>query len=750
MEDFFEAAPLGIHVARADGLILRANAAELALVGHPHEAYVGKFLADFHVDRGTIDDLFARLARGETVFDLVSRVRRADGTIRWLRMSANAVVEGGAFVRSHCFSRDVTESREAEAAVRSSERQYHRLVEGARDYAVHGMDPDGRVATWNPGAEQLFGWTEGEVLGRDFSMFFAPEDLAAGMSDRMLRLACNEGRFHHVGWRTRKDGSRFWAETTLTALRDPEGRVQEIAHVTRDASERRRLDALRRRAADLSAANAAIMRAQRETVHRLGSVASHFDVPMAALERAAARLDAPRASEKVRRAAADAVRDGVAALRTSLARWQEGARTAAGGLDLQVSAVDLLRLAVEARDVLREPALAREIRVEVDVDPELSSVRVENGHLELVLYNLLANAIQRSREGSLVAIRVLPEGPGSFRIEAEDAGIGLSPDEIARILRGDDDAGSGRQATEQWIAPTLQIVEQRGGRFSVKSVPGRGSLFSAVLPRKPLRGVALGTDGEGRAAGPGAKVGVVLVVADSAAARASLGWAFGAIGWEVVQMVSVEEAFGVLRSHTFDVVAVDMTLTKVGAVDFVTRLRREGLSRSIPHVLAAVHAGAAGVAGLLVADVVPQPAPADNLFAALERACVPRGRDGTVLILGGDAETLRTTRETLDMLGYHPVQETDSDRALRWCAERAPSAVVLSPLPLGPDAFEFVHHLRRSPELRHTPLLLQAPRSLAPVQIEALRKAAAEAIQRGEGDVRQVLEDAGWALSVTA
>jgi hypothetical protein len=178
-------------------------------------------------------------------------------------------------------------------------------------------------------------------------------------------------------------------------------------------------------------------------------------------------------------------------------------------------------------------------------------------------------------------------------------------------------------------------------------------------------------------------------------------------------------------------------------VDFVTRVRQQGLSRSVPHVMAAVHAGAVGVAGLLVADVIPQPAPADHLFAALERACVPRGSKESILIFGGDGEALSATAQTLGMLGYHPVQETDSERALTSCATRAPSAVVLSPLPVGPDAFEFVHHLRRNSDLRHTPVLLQAPRSLDPGQIESLRKAAAQAIERGEGRIQQVLEDAG-------
>ena len=658
-------------------------------------------------------------------------------------------MEGGALARAHCFSRDVTGAKEVEADRRSGEDRYHRLVEGVREYAVHTLDPEGRVSTWNRGAEGLYGWAQEEVLGRDFSLFFAPEDLAAGMSERILRLVCNDGRFHHAGWRARKDGSRFWAEVTLTALRDAGGRVEEIAHVTRDASERRRLDALRRKAADLSAANLAIMDAQRKTARLLDRVGTLMEAPMAAIERAAARLRDPGAAASAALDAAAVVEDGVASLRRELVRSQDLARSDVGPEDARAGSVDLLRLAVEARDVLKEAALAREVRVEIEVDPGLTSVRADEGHLELLLHNLLANAIHLSRVGSCVSLRVLPEGPRSFRIEAEDMGLGLAPDEIARRMRGDEPSGAGGPSAGPWIAPARELVEQRGGRLVVQSVSGRGSVFSAILPMLPAAGGPAAGNGGTLAAARGARVGHVLVVADSPAAQASLRWGFGSMGWEVISVLSVEEAYDVLRSHTFDLVAVDVALSQVGAVDFVTRLRQEGLSRSVPHVLAVIHLGAVGEAGLLVADLQPQPARADHQFAALERAGVPRGNDASILVLNGDGVAVEATARTLSLLGYRPVHETDAERALRQCAMRPPSAVFLCPVPVGPDAFEFVHHLRRIPELRHTPLFLQAPRTLDPAQFESLRKAAAEAVQSGVGQIHQVLEDGGLPRSAT-
>src|SRR5437773_2090261 len=100
------------------------------------------------------------------------------------------------------------------------EERYRLLVEAVKDYAIFMLDPEGHVATWNPGAERIKGYAAGEIIGRHFSAFYPPEDVAAGKPAHELRVAAAEGRFEDDGWRLRKDGSRFWGNVVLTALRD--------------------------------------------------------------------------------------------------------------------------------------------------------------------------------------------------------------------------------------------------------------------------------------------------------------------------------------------------------------------------------------------------------------------------------------------------------------------------------------------------------------------------------------------------
>lgn len=116
------------------------------------------------------------------------------------------------------------------------------LVDNIKEYAILTLDPTGYVTTWTPAAERIKGYRPDEIIGKHFSIFYTPEDIAAGKCDRELEIAVRDGRFEEEGWRVRKDGSRFWAGVTITALRDPAGNLRGFGKVSRDLSERRRAE----------------------------------------------------------------------------------------------------------------------------------------------------------------------------------------------------------------------------------------------------------------------------------------------------------------------------------------------------------------------------------------------------------------------------------------------------------------------------------------------------------------------------
>ncbi|MEN6334352.1 MAG: PAS domain S-box protein, partial [Phycisphaerales bacterium] len=130
-------------------------------------------------------------------------------------------------------------SAEAAGAELESELSFRLLVDSIKDYAIVMIDPDGRVASWNKGAERIKGYTRNEIVGKDFSCFYPPEAIQKGLPRLELEVAAREGRFEDDGWRVRKDGSQFWANVVISAVRDEKGSLRGYAKITRDLTERK-------------------------------------------------------------------------------------------------------------------------------------------------------------------------------------------------------------------------------------------------------------------------------------------------------------------------------------------------------------------------------------------------------------------------------------------------------------------------------------------------------------------------------
>jgi PAS domain S-box-containing protein len=167
------------------------------------------------------------------------RVRK-DGSMFW----ANVVItpvrnDEGRLLGFSKVTRDLSERREHEERLRQSEERFRLLVEMIQDYAIFLLDPEGRVASWNAGAQRIKGYAAQEIIGRSFTTFYPQEALDRNWPATELEHAKRLGRFEDEGWRVRKDGSRFWANVVITALRDPDGKLRGFAKVTRDLTERR-------------------------------------------------------------------------------------------------------------------------------------------------------------------------------------------------------------------------------------------------------------------------------------------------------------------------------------------------------------------------------------------------------------------------------------------------------------------------------------------------------------------------------
>ena len=237
----------GVISTDREGRVEFMNAVAVGLTGWPEEEARGRPIGEvFRIineeTRQPAVNPIDRVLREGVVVGLANHTAliARDGTERPIADSGAPVRQGGGDVTGAVLVfRDVSEERRQEEALRQSEERFRLLIEGVQDYAIFLMGADGRVSTWNPGAERIKGYRAEEIIGRHYSTFFPPEDVASRKPERALETAAQLGRFEEEAWRVRRDGSRFWASVVLTSLRDQDGSLRGFAKITRDFTERK-------------------------------------------------------------------------------------------------------------------------------------------------------------------------------------------------------------------------------------------------------------------------------------------------------------------------------------------------------------------------------------------------------------------------------------------------------------------------------------------------------------------------------
>ena len=476
-----------IYALDADGRVATWNAGAEAVKGYTADEIVGRHVAAFYmpddVQNGKPErDLAIATAQGR-LHDEGWRVR-SDGTVFWASILITALRgRDGRLVGFGKVTRDLTERRRGEELLRESEERFRLLVNSVADYAIFVLDPAGQIASWNLGAERLKGYRADEVIGRHFSIFYPSEDVRAGVPSELLRIALDTGRVEREGWRVRKDGSLFWANVVISALRGPDGAHRGFAKVTKDLTERKRNeDALRgvlERERD-AASRLRDLDQMRTTVLEL--VAHDLRAPLGVIKNLSFLLQSeweemPDATklEHLQRISA---RTG--AMSELVEDLFQVVQLDAGPLEVERREFDVGHVVVAAIGDALTDAGARRVGVNV---AGTSRALGDPRRTREVLVNLISNADKFCPPGSPIDISVDREGD-RIVVAVADAGPGIPAEQqhllfqrFSRLSPSSNGEGSG---IGLFIAKTL--VEAQGGRISVDSEPGVGSTFRFTLP----------------------------------------------------------------------------------------------------------------------------------------------------------------------------------------------------------------------------------------------------------------------------
>ncbi len=371
--------------------------------------------------------------------------------------------------------------RSRERALRDSEERFRLVVDGVKDYGIFALDPQGLVVSWNEGAKRIKGWDADEIIGRHFSIFY-PDETRDTVPSTMLSRATSEGRAEDEGWRVRRDGSRFWANVIVTALRDETGKLKGFSKVTRDMTDRKAAEKA------LSEARETAVAASLAKSDFLSRTSHELRTPLSAILGFAQLLELDETDLK--RPQVTAVQHILKAGRHLLALINEVldiSSIEAGRMDLAFEALDLRDALSEALDLSTPIAAAAGIRLDHDLSPTPVFASADRRRVVQIALNLLSNAIKYNTAGG-VARLTLTVVDGWARAEVSDEGSGVADATAPRLFTPFDRLGRERtsdiEGTGLGLALSKRLAEAMGGRigFENRKPPERGARFWFELP----------------------------------------------------------------------------------------------------------------------------------------------------------------------------------------------------------------------------------------------------------------------------
>jgi PAS domain S-box-containing protein len=611
-----------IYLLSTAGIVTSWNRGAERFKGYTAEEIIGRHFSEFYTPEDRKNGLPARaleIAAREGKFESEGWRVRKDGRHFWAYVVIDPIrTPSGELVGYAKITRDLTERRAAEESLRANQEQFRLLVQGVTDYAIYMLNPRGEIASWNAGAERIKGYTEDEVMGTHFSRFYTADDQAAGEPARALALAAKEGRFEKEGKRVRKDGTVFWANVVIDALRAPDGTLLGFAKITRDVTAQRES----RKA--LEEARETLLQAQKmDAIGQLtGGVAHDFNnllmVIKGSLELLRKRVkDDARATHLLENAQLGASR-GVALTQRMLAfaRRQE----------LKVSVVDIPAVIAGMAELLTR-SLDSKAELELRFPLRLATVLADPNQLELAVLNLVVNARDAMPLGGTIIIgakeAMLGGAPAAGRyvcLSVTDSGEGMDAETLARAAEPFFTTKGVGKGTGLGLPMVHGMAQQSGGRFILKSEKGRGTTAEIWLPCAPAAAADKPAP-SAPIARPNAQPRTVMVVDDDTLVLHSAAAMLEDLGHNVFQASSGKEALSMLAQHPeVEVLITDQAMPNMTGVELAAAVKTTFPSVRI--VLASGYAELPADSGVMLAKLA-KPFTQGELDSAISQATGP-------------------------------------------------------------------------------------------------------------------------------
>ena len=479
-----------IFMLDTEGYISTWNLGAENIKGYKADEIIGKHFSIFYPEEDLRQDkpgfelkVAAEVGRFE---DEGWRIRK-DGSRFWANVIITALRGKDGVLRGFGkVTRDLTERKQAEELLRQSEERFRLMVGSVRDYAIFMLDTEGYISTWNLGAENIKGYKADEIIGKHFSIFYPEEDLRQDKPGFELKVAAEVGRFEDEGWRIRKDGSRFWANVIITALRGKDGVLRGFGKVTRDLTERKQAEEHRIQLAREQVARSEAESASRAKDEFLATISHELRTPLNAILGWGRMLRKTRLNEENFNRGLDTIERNAKLQAQLIDDLLDVSRIISGKLRLTVMPIELSTIIEAAVDSIQPAADAKGIRLQVLLDSHAGLISGDPDRLQQVVWNLLSNAVKFTGKQGRIQI-TLQRINSHVEVTVSDSGRGVSqeflPYVFDRFRQADSSISRMHGGLGLGLSIVRHLVELHGGTVHAQSPgEGMGATFTVRLP----------------------------------------------------------------------------------------------------------------------------------------------------------------------------------------------------------------------------------------------------------------------------
>jgi PAS domain S-box-containing protein len=563
-----------IFLLDPDGIILSWNAGAQRLKGYEAAEIIGRHFSVVYpqeaIERRWPQHELQEAAKEGRFEDEGWRLRK-DGSLFWANVLITALRDERGGLRGFSkVTRDLTERRQAEQSLRESEELFRLLIEGVKDYAIFMLGPDGRVRSWNTGAQRIKGYAAAEIIGQHFSIFYPSDAKARKWPDHELAVARESGRYEEEGLRVRKDGTTFWADVVITPVYDRESRLIGYAKVTRDLTDRRRVEALEN--------------AERQSTEFLAMLAHELRNPLAPIRNALQLLETKPTTDSAELWVREVLQRQTAQMARLVDDLLDVSRITRSSMVLNRKPIDMRTVVRSAIDGSVQWMQGSKHSLEVAYPEERLEIDADEVRMTQVMQNLLHNAAKFTPEGGRITVRATREAEHAV-VSVKDNGVGMSAELLKSAFVLFKQASQSLDRPHGGLGVGLALVQRlvqlHGGTVTAQSEgTGRGSEFVVRLPLCALRPEGPEPTKPLEAQAPTTRTRRVLIVDDNFDAGQALLFLLQNEGHDV--RLATDGAAGLVLARSFkpQVMLLDIGMPQLDGYQLASRIRADNELRN--------------------------------------------------------------------------------------------------------------------------------------------------------------------------